>query len=1186
MNTSGNMDLFGEPVEDTPKKNGKLKRATQPREDLPEKLGKAIRLPVPDFNDPDRKPTCLEVDFPIAQINALSNLEGNAGKPIYQMSKWWARRRSSVFRSMLIAAGTEAPDDPSEAAKKVWEHYYCNHQKAGSFKNLKVLDCFMGGGTTLVEGSRLGMQMTGVDLNPVAWFVVKNELACSDPEQVKALFDHIEKEVKPQIQPFYTTTCPRGHKGRWIDIATKEEVDIDPIDLAPEERKKYRWEGPEVIYTFWAKHGTCTAKGCKQRTPIFRTPVIAQKKLSTSYIELTCQCGAKFDAELGETRISPNSERIILSGEQVFTEMSQAFARELSNYDHGINKEVYERSSLLLNLSKSEKGLFCPNCGRFAGEKILRILEKHTNPNTKAAERKKKAFGIKRKAVFMWLLINPDWLKGTRGEKDGELAGGYAGAPAHATQEWNKLRLNGLSLLEIRGHSLPSQIASQDGIISNCETGSVPKKAHFTCSHCGKEENLLKAVRSTNHTAPVAAYALQCHCPQCEQDGYNYGGRYFKAPNEYDIAMINGAETEWETRRIGDLSGFWASGKCGDTYMLRNNGGISTGWMYTHWWKMFNSRQLIIHSSLVKSILGATDWPLDVKEQVLGAMQQYLRMQSMLSFWHQKYDKLAPALSSANFHPKSNVVETNFNGKLGYGRWTSCRETVLESLKWVNQPWELMICNAGVTKSQKAQIDDPVLSGSEVRCCSSTDLSHLTEKEFDLIITDPPFGNNLFYADLADYFYSWIKIPLAAWYNDLPEGKYFQQEQTPHSMEAIDNSVEHPDDRASYEKQQYITANNLEAISSLTGSNNLSVNAENPLFRPVPSSEFYSTTLSACWAEAGKYLRPGGIMAFTFHHNDDQAWIDILQALFDAGFFLIATYPIRSDETKGEGAKPGTIGSQKIEYDIVHVCRKRLKDPEPVSWARMRRWVKSEAQRLKELLEHTHAKELPESDLRVILRGKSLEFYSRHYGQVFTGDGQLLEVRDALLGINQLLDDLLEDTSQTGGLRPPDIAEPPSRLYLRLFHTRKEMPRDELHKTLRGTGISQGDLEAKGWIRVVGKMVHVVPVSERFDFFTAKGRNRKVIKTDLDQTHFLIGAALPDSGINIESELNKQNFVVKKAVDQILQWYAATTNDETTRLAAKTASQIVEHWRNRRKEERPESQQLSLFEKLEEDAGI
>ena len=309
---------------------------------LPDNLGKAIRLRVPDFSDPNRKLTCLEADFPIAQINALSNLEGNAGKPIYQMSKWWARRRSSVFRSMLIAAATEAPDDPNEASKLVWDHYYCNHQKAGSFKKLRVLDCFMGGGTTLVEGSRLGMQMTGVDLNPVAWFVVKNELACSDPEQVKALFDYIESQVKPQIQPFYTTTCPRGHKGRWIDVQSGEAVEIEPMDLSPEQRPRYRWEGPEVIYTFWAKHGPCQAKGCGHRTPIFRTPVIAEKNLSSNFVELTCpNCTTNFHAELGETRMAPGAERVVIDEDIPFAELSQLFAKLLNDYDKGTAKDTF-----------------------------------------------------------------------------------------------------------------------------------------------------------------------------------------------------------------------------------------------------------------------------------------------------------------------------------------------------------------------------------------------------------------------------------------------------------------------------------------------------------------------------------------------------------------------------------------------------------------------------------------------------------------------------------------------------------------------------------------------------------------------------------------------------------------------------------------------------------------------------
>ena len=54
-------------------------------------------------------------------------------------------------------------------------------------------------------------------------------------------------------------------------------------------------------------------------------------------------------------------------------------------------------------------------------------------------------------------------------------------------------------------------------------------------------------------------------------------------------------------------------------------------------------------------------------------------------------------------------------------------------------------------------------------------------------------------------------------------------------------------------------------------------------------------------------------MAFIFHHNEDQAWIDVLKALFDAGYVLVATYPVRSNKNKDESA---AFGSQKIEYDI------------------------------------------------------------------------------------------------------------------------------------------------------------------------------------------------------------------------------------------------------------------------------
>src|SRR3954447_14830573 len=206
--------------------------------------GKEWHLPVVDFGDPDRPVTCLEVDFPILPINHVAAIEGNAGKPIYQMSKWWARRRSSVFRAILIAAATKAPDDDAEAAKLVWDAYYGNHQKNPAFRKLKVADIFMGGGTTVVEGARLGMQMYGNDLNPVAWFVVKNELAQVDPADVQKLLDQIEAEVKPQIMPFYACDCPRGHKGKWTHKPTQQVMGptFEPLTLTPEQRPEYEYE--------------------------------------------------------------------------------------------------------------------------------------------------------------------------------------------------------------------------------------------------------------------------------------------------------------------------------------------------------------------------------------------------------------------------------------------------------------------------------------------------------------------------------------------------------------------------------------------------------------------------------------------------------------------------------------------------------------------------------------------------------------------------------------------------------------------------------------------------------------------------------------------------------------------------------------------------------------------------------
>jgi putative DNA methylase len=65
----------------------------------------------------------------------------------------------------------------------------------------------------------------------------------------------------------------RKARGRTCRPSKVMPADFDPLTIPRDERKDYRYEGPEIIYTFWAKHGPCQVTGCGHRTPIMTSPV-------------------------------------------------------------------------------------------------------------------------------------------------------------------------------------------------------------------------------------------------------------------------------------------------------------------------------------------------------------------------------------------------------------------------------------------------------------------------------------------------------------------------------------------------------------------------------------------------------------------------------------------------------------------------------------------------------------------------------------------------------------------------------------------------------------------------------------------------------------------------------------------------------------------------------------------------
>ena len=1066
--------------------------------------GKAWDCETVDFADPGHPPTCLEVDFPILPINQIAVIEGNAGKPIYQMSKWWARRRSSVFRAMLIAGATKAPEDLSEAAKLVWDAYYGNHQKKGAFKHLKVADIFMGGGTTIVEGSRLGMQMYGNDLNPVAWFVVKNEMAKVEKTEVEALLADIEREVKPQIMPFYACECPRGHKGKWTKAGTGEVIgdDFNPASVPPENRKDYSYEGPEIIYVFWAKHGPCQVTGCGHRTPIMTSPVMAVKTISVKYWVHQCpHCGGEYDLEEREGRMAPGVPLVVAETEQPFT----IFHEKIK---FGGDGEAV-----------------CPICGKES------TVTRRGKP--------------KKKNVELTLLVHPEWLQGELGhDADGRKYGGSADDPVEDTIRWNQARAAKCRLVEVRG-KLPDEVTCPEtGVTFKTGKGggSVLRSGIFACGKCGSSQRLVDAIAQTEKTGPIAMFAIQGHCPQCEKEGLLYGGRFFMPAA--DSSSFDAAYAEWEQRKISDLKEFWPKNEIPFGHMTHQRQPLPQHG-FTHWWKMFNPRQLVVHACLLKAINNADGHTADTRLFVLGGFQQYLRNQVMFTIWNVSADKLEPMFANNNYHPKATMVENCVFPKYGRGNWASQTEILPACMDWIYAPWELVsnerlseyapeLNGALKGKSEKVSPGDPVLNSAALACMSSTELTSEDDSSYDLVITDPPFGGLLHYSELADFFYVWLRLALKDKYPD-----YFSAEYTPKTLEAVANRARQPG------KDEESNKDNADI--------------------------FYQRLLTACWKEAHRILKPGGLLAFTFHHSEYAPWVAVLESLFDAGFYLAATYPIRSDETKGTGE----FGSKKIEYDIIHVCRKRMEDPQPISWAKMRRQVLQDVRRLQEMLEHHQEEGLPEADLQVIRRGKALEYFSRHYGKVYKDEGVPINVLEALVGINQLLDE------EAGGVKepPPHNAEPFTRMFLRLFDGKAELERDQMQKFLRGTGSAPSDFVNRGWCFEKKKIFYLTPPLEIALAWI--GKHRRGMTSDYDQAAFLIGACFEGSGINANETLNNSNFKPHPALSALLTWHKTHGATNQIRNAAAIASSLYRTWES--KHQTPEFKQMALFFTEEDD---
>jgi len=163
-----------------------------------------------------------------------------------------------------------------------------------------------------------------------------------------------------------------------------------------------------------------------------------------------------------------------------------------------------------------------------------------------------------------------------------------------------------------------------------------------------------------------------------------------------------------------------------------------------------------------------------------------------------------------------------------------------------------------------------------IRTQNSADLSTFPDGSVDLVLTDPPYFDNLSYSELSDFYLAWHQ-----------------------SLGIAEGAYAAPSRSAPMRANLAVTAKGEEGIAE------------------------YHRRLAAIFRECWRVLNPKGICVFTYHHKSAEAWHALGEALARSGFRVSSILPLRGEGQGGLHSYEGTI-----KWDAVFVCRKNGVQPE------------------------------------------------------------------------------------------------------------------------------------------------------------------------------------------------------------------------------------------------------------------
>ena len=223
-----------------------------------------------------------------------------------------------------------------------------------------------------------------------------------------------------------------------------------------------------------------------------------------------------------------------------------------------------------------------------------------------------------------------------------------------------------------------------------------------------------------------------------------------------------------------------------------------------------------------------------------------------------------------------------------------------------------------------------------ITCVPGDRLDHLDDASVDAVVMDPPYYDNVMYAELSDYFYVWLKRTAGRVFPEL-----FRRRLTDKDNEAVANPA------------RFAGEKGAKALAGIE----------------------YGDRMARIFAECRRVLKPDGVMTLMFTHKATGAWDALAGGLMEAGFMVTASWPVATES-------PGSLhikDKAAANSTIFLVCRPRpLSDEaeEKPYWEELEPKV---AEAVRKRMKGFEEIGVSRVDIYLAAFGPALEEFSRHW---------------------------------------------------------------------------------------------------------------------------------------------------------------------------------------------------------------